>query len=34
MTRPADLPAYDTLLVSSEPLENGRLPRDAAAWLV
>jgi len=31
---PADLPAYDTLLVSSEPLENGRLPRDAAAWLV
>jgi alpha-glucosidase len=31
---PADLPAYDKVLVSSEPLVKGRLPHDAAAWLV
>jgi alpha-glucosidase len=31
---PADLPAYDRVLLSSEPLDGGRLPADAAAWLV
>jgi alpha-glucosidase len=31
---PAELPAYDEVLLSSGPLdEDGRLPTDTAAWL-
>jgi alpha-glucosidase len=30
---PAELPPHEELLVSSAPLEGGRLPVDAAAWL-
>jgi alpha-glucosidase len=30
---PADLPPHEQVLVSSAPLEDGRLPVDAAVWL-
>ena len=32
-TEPVDLPGYDRLLLSSAPLDGGRLAPDAAAWL-
>ena len=30
---PAELPAHREVLASSEPIVEGRLPRDAAVWL-
>ena len=30
---PIDLPPYDELLISSVPLDAGRLPSDATAWV-
>lgn len=30
---PAAIPAYDEILLSSQPLDNGKLPPDTAVWL-
>ena len=32
-SEPVDLPAYDEVLLASQPLDGDRLPGDAAAWL-
>ena len=32
-SEPVDLPAYDEVLLASQPLDGDRLPSDAAVWL-